>query len=191
LGTKEKNMREIWLPVKDYEGVYSVSSRGRIRSEDRVSKVPPSRIKKVEHTCVHYSQEMKLSPHRDGYLKISLCLDDVRRTPQVHRLVASAFIPNPLNLPQVNHKDGCKTNNCKDNLEWVSRSENIKHAYSTGLMDTRGEKNSRHKFTEAQILECLKLLKDGLSGAEAGRRVGIPMKTVSRLKRGKSWKHLQ
>lgn len=52
----------------------------------------------------------------------------------VHRVIADTFIPNPLNLPQVNHIDGNKCNNCVTNLEWVSQSDNIKHAFSTGAM---------------------------------------------------------
>ena len=70
---------------------------------------------------------------KDGYLKVNLYNDGVGSSKRVHRLVAEAFIPNPDNKPDVNHKNGNKHDNCVDNLEWVTKSENMKHAYQTGL----------------------------------------------------------
>ena len=75
-----------------------------------------------------------------GYCKVSLNKDKYRREYAVHRLVAMSFIPNPLNKPQVNHIDGNKLNNCLNNLEWVTGSENIIHAIKTGLRDKAHEK---------------------------------------------------
>lgn len=87
-----------------------------------------------------YPREKRLTPikRRDGYLKVNLHNDEYKGRGRgcecfIHRLVAETFIDNPKNLPQVNHKDGNKLNNKVDNLEWVTRSENILHAYKLGL----------------------------------------------------------
>lgn len=69
----------------------------------------------------------------DGYLKVDLYSGSKRSTKRIHRLVAEAFIPNPYNKPDINHKDGNKHNNSVANLEWVTKSENMRHAYQTGL----------------------------------------------------------
>ena len=76
----------------------------------------------------------KALQNRDGYLKADLYENGERTTKRIHRLVAEAFIPNPENKPEVNHKDGNKHNNSVDNLEWVDKSENMQHAYRTGLV---------------------------------------------------------
>ena len=128
-------LNEEWRDIKDYEGIYQVSNYGR--------------IKRVEHTKVyeaanqsgkfmaHYHYEaMILKPCFDngGYIQIHLCEHQKKRWTKVHRLVAEAFLPNPVNLPQVNHIDGDKTNARLDNLEWVTMSENMQHAHRLGLV---------------------------------------------------------
>lgn len=99
---------EEWRDIEGFEGIYQVSSWGRVRSKYGI-----------------------LTPYRNkkGYLKIGLYIGD-RKTKKyrINRLVAAAFIPNPLNLPQVNHKDGNKENNSVTNLEWSSDRQNKDHA---------------------------------------------------------------
>ena len=91
--------------------------------------------------------EIKPVVHRGtGYCRVSLSVNNKRTTYDVHRLVAKNFIPNPENKPQVNHKDGDKTNNCVNNLEWNTRIENMYHAYKLGLVKPRG-KSKNHKCT--------------------------------------------
>lgn len=89
-----------------------------------------------------------------GYRAFKVCKDCFEKTYQVHRLVATHFIPNPENKPQVNHKDGNKGNNHVDNLEWVTQKENITHAWETGLITTAertGVKHSRATYTEEEV----------------------------------------
>lgn len=78
-------------------------------------------------------KEKALINTEDGYLKANLYMNGKSSSKRIHRLVAEAFIPNPENKPDVNHKDGNKHNNSVDNLEWVNKSENMQHAYRTGL----------------------------------------------------------
>jgi hypothetical protein len=118
-------MPEVWVKFK--EG-YEVSDKGQVRSLDRAI------IRSDTKTPVRiYGKLMKPRLHRCGYLVIELSFNNEKERYFVHRLVAMCFIPNPDNKPQVNHKDGNKSNNIVSNLEWVTNSENQKHAVATGL----------------------------------------------------------
>ena len=97
-------------------------------------------------------KKSSLGKHKDGYLQVTF----YNTKKLVHRLIAELFIPNPLGLPEVNHKDGDKSNNNDWNLEWCTHNENIQHALVTGLCDNRGEKSGRVKLTESQVLEIRK-----------------------------------
>lgn len=116
-----------------YEG-YSVTSEGNVLSH---KKRIPSGKGGFTNYGVDKSYSRKLKPLIDskGYPYIDLRIDGERRCPKIHRLVALAFIPNPENKLQVNHIDGCKTNNSVKNLEWVTNAENRTHAIAIGLKD--------------------------------------------------------
>lgn len=106
---------EVWKDVKDYEGSYLVSDKGRVKS------LITGRILKPQ--CCG-----------SGYLKVMLRVSyKVYKNAMIHRLVAEAFIPNPEQKKTVNHIDGNKCNNEVSNLEWATYSENLKHAYKSGL----------------------------------------------------------
>jgi hypothetical protein len=119
---------ELWKDVVGYEGYYQVSSLGRVRSLDRVLDKP--NILTGGQTV----RKGKLLKQRVafGYLTANLCVHDRRRGCRVHRLVAEAFIPNPENKPQINHKNGNKRDNRVYNLEWATASENGLHSYANG-----------------------------------------------------------
>ena len=116
-------MKEIFRDVVGYEGLYEVSTCGRVFSK---KKTVPT---KHGSTRSYPKKEMKLQENENGYLTVTLCKQGKRKVIPVHRLVAFAFIPNPSSKPQVNHIDENKKNNNIDNLEWVTNKEN--HDYGT------------------------------------------------------------
>lgn len=113
--------KEIWKPVKGFEGKYEVSDKGHVR-----------RLSYVKHTkrngdVVVPIKKLKLLPQNSGYMRVALIVPGTRKwkSKLVHRLVAESFIPNPNNYPIVNHRDEDKTNNCVENLEWCTQSHNM------------------------------------------------------------------
>ena len=120
------SMNEVWKPVSGYEASYEVSNTGKVCSIDR--SITTGRIKGKELT-------QTLLPC--GYLEVSLWAGNKGKHKRVHRLVASAFCEKRDGCDEVNHKDGNKLNNHADNLEWCTKSENMIHAYRTGLQ-TKG-----------------------------------------------------
>lgn len=103
---------------------------------------------------------------------------------QVHRLVASAFVPNPDNKPYVNHKDGDKTNNHYKNLEWVTAKENAQHAIKSGLTKQMKKNEGNLKYTQEEINSVYNLVIDGMTYAKAGAVHQMPYSTVAHLMRG-------
>ena len=114
-------MEEEWRDVVGYEGFYKVSNMGRVMSLHKNSK-----ISKKEQSI------LKPRLTREGYYHVVLYDNNSRRTKTIHRLVATAFIPNPNNYEYINHKDECKTNNCADNLEWCTMTNN--NSYGTARL---------------------------------------------------------
>lgn len=136
--------QEIWKDIKDYEGSYQISNLGRVKSLSR---------KMWNGNSFWESKEriLKSSQDKDGYLLVGLHKNNKKKMCKIHRLVAIHFIDNPYNKPEVNHIDGDKSNNCADNLEWVTSSENSIHAYKSGLLKIKkGKENPLHyKFKGA------------------------------------------
>ena len=110
---------EIWRPVVGYEGLYEVSNTGRVRSLDRYVRCKSYRL--------HKGKVLSPGKDKDGYLFVVLSCNGKHKTIAVHKLVAQAFIPNPDDLPIINHKDEDKTNNRVDNLEWCTAKYNMNY----------------------------------------------------------------
>lgn len=108
-------MQEIWKDIPDYEGLYQVSNLGKIRS------------------CKN-NKVRKQVKQKSGYMRIILTKNSKQKATSVHILVAKCFVKNQNNYRYVNHVDGDKTNNKANNLEWVTASQNMKHALETGLI---------------------------------------------------------
>lgn len=118
---------EEWKDIKGYDGYYQVSNFGRVKRTSFYY------VDKYGHKRCRKEKILSQIKNRHGYLLVHLSKDNVKRHIYVHRLVACSFIENPENKPQVNHKNGNKSDNHVSNLEWNTRSENMKHAYVNGL----------------------------------------------------------
>ena len=143
-----------------YEGSYEVSACGVIRSVDRVV------LGTDGATYPFKGRILRANPHKDvNYLVVSLWKDGIGQSHYVHRLVAQAHVANPFNKPEVNHKDGDRTNNNKNNLEWVTPQENKLHAITTGL------RKYTNRMTKDEFVDCLFSVIDGESYAALCNRV--------------------
>ncbi|MNX23722.1 NUMOD4 motif protein [compost metagenome] len=172
--------KEIWEEIEDTNGNYSVSNLGRVRTNKHYvnhhtgSRVVNERIR-------------PLQKHNQGYSIVTI---GIKGSKLVHRLVASAFIQNPNNLEFVNHKDGVKTNNHVDNLEWRTRQYNEDHAFSTGLKNSTGSSNQMAKLVEDNIIE-IRQNKLGLSTKNYSDKFNVDVATINRIKKGVIWKHVK
>lgn len=133
----------------------------------------------------------KLSPSDNGrgYLILGLMIDGRRVTHAVHRLVAMAYVANPDNLPEVNHKDGNKLNNHYSNLEWCERGDNIQHAYDNSLRTAVGVSNARCKTDEEEVREICWALECGYTAVQI-RDQGYDYNLVRAIKARKNWTHI-
>ena len=149
---------EEWRDIPGYESFYQVSNLGNVRS---------IRFNKVRN--------MK-SWDSHGYRAVELCINNNRYIVGVHQLVALAFIPNPENKPEVNHKDRNRSNNNVENLEWVTQSENIAHAYRNGVKPRPTYQNQPLQKEILDIIENKKYF----SIREASRKTGHKRDTIKR-----------
>lgn len=161
---------EEWKDIAGYEGLYQVSNLGNVKSVARLHNtkhggyIQGERIIKAKKT-----DRLKRNNHsgRTEYLQVGLCSNGKTKMFLLHRLVALAFIPNPLNKPCVNHKNGNGFDNKVENLEWVTNSENINHAWRTGLMNdsTRKTMSEKAKLRTGNKNSCwrgyIDIYKDG------------------------------
>ena len=113
-----------------------------------------------------------------GYARVNI--DNV--TYSAHRLIAMAFIPNPLGLPQINHKNGIKTDNRPENLEWVTNQQNRDHAVVTGL--------NRRSLNESEVFTIRSLLASGVSQTTIGKAYGVSGTAIWNIKHRRTWRHI-
>lgn len=159
-----------WLSIPGYAGVYLVSDTGLIFSEARTEFVQSKR------TGGHYRYRnagiKKTRVNKLGYEQVGLNLDGKVKLCLVHRLVAQAFLPNPDNLPEINHIDGDKSNNLLSNLEWSTRRKNALHGTQV-LGKNRGEANKASQLTEIDVRKIAALLADGHTQTEIAKTFNV------------------
>lgn len=174
-----------WRPVKGYKGLYEVSNYGQVRS------VPRAYITKLGVKRFLKSTVLKPSLDGGGYPKVNLYKKGKVKNIAVHRLVAIVFIPRIKGKNIVNHKNGIKTDNRVENLEWVTDSENKIHALNLGLTKLRGSDNHLAKVNELQVLEICNLLDTtDLTHLEIGNKFGISPNIVNMINTGTTWNHI-
>lgn len=168
-------MKEIWKNIAGFEGLYQVSDLGRVKSLPR---------KVRRNTGYQITKEQILKPwkSRDGYLYTYLYKDGKVAHKRIHRLAAEAFISNPHNYPQVNHKDENKTNNCVDNLEWCTAKYNTN--YGTGHVRAVG----KIRKPVLQLTQNGQLVKRWPSAIEASRH-GFYRSDISKCCHNKNKTH--
>jgi len=177
--TKEE---ERWEDLKGFEGLYKISTWGNIVSCKKTWLSGRWVIR------TNPEKQMLLSKDKGGYLIVGLRKPNIKKMFKVHRLVAIQFINNPENKPQVNHKDCNKTNNNYINLEWNTATENMRHAYSMGLMPTqKGENHASNKLNNLQVLE---IFKSTIRTKELCQIYNVSFATIRNIKTKKSWFHL-
>ncbi|MGD0340522.1 MAG: NUMOD4 domain-containing protein [Bacteroidales bacterium] len=177
-------MEKIWKPIIGYEGLYEVSNYGEVKSLRRICDSRYWRPVK--------ERILKSAKSKGGYCGVILSDNKKKKRYLVARLVLIAFIPNPENKPQANHKDGDKSNNTLPNLEWSTRSENQKHAYRIGLKKGLvGDKCGLTKLTEAQVSDIRKIYKTGLfSQRIISLEYGVDQSLISYIVNRKTWRHI-
>lgn len=136
-----------------------------------------------------FGRKLKPALNIKGYPMVSLRVNGKPHTKTVHRIVAETYIPNPEGLSDVDHIDGCRTNNHITNLRWLSHGDNIRHCYALENRSARGENNARALVTEVVVREVCLLLQEGHSSSEV-RDKGYPYNIVRAIKSRKNWKHI-
>ena len=174
---------EEWKDIQGFEGWYQISNYGNIKSLDRFS---PGKNNSVRHLKGAF---MKLNIDTNGYHIICLYKNKIRYDFKVHRLVAQTFIPNPDNLPEVNHIDGNKLNNHVDNLEWVTRQDNCIHRQQTGLGDIEAATIAKYKPIISTNLTTGEQLEFNSLTEASQFLIGCTVKGISKVLRGGAKTH--
>lgn len=188
-------MKEMWKQVKDNK-YYLISNKGRVKSLVSKMLLSPQFTKKgyLRVGLYYYTGEDVHAEDLDARGRKRITLRRFGRVGKhrgrlVHQLVLLAFGEKPSGATMINHKDGNKTNNSIENLEWCDNSKNMKHAYRTGLIGSReGENAGNVKLKESDVLLIRERIKQGISDLEIGKEFGVTGANVYRIRKGLTWK---
>lgn len=179
--------KETWKPIKGFEKLYQVSNLGRIKRIECIIK----QNHPVQKERVIKERIIKSAINARGYERIILSNKE-KNNFSVHRLVATAFIENPFNKPEINHIDGIKNNNNSLNLEWATPKENMNHAHKTELMNLqRGENHWRSLLKKEDIIKIRSINpKKYKEQILLAKYFQINVSTIRDILLNKTWRHL-
>ena len=172
-----REKKERWRAVVGFEGIYEVSDFARVKRVGAGRGAVAGRI-------------LKQQTNRRGYQVLRINKDGKRYSATVHKLVAGAFIGVRPNGKEVNHKDGNKSNNYPDNLEYVTQSENQRHAFAMGLNSNQGERHNNSKLTEEKVHEIRRRLKNETHRSIA-ESYNVGRSTIAAIACGQNWSYLK
>lgn len=171
------------LPNERWQAIEGTNSRYFISTFGRLITVA---WKGTDQTRV-----MKPALDANGYLRTMIIQNGRTRTVKMHRLVAQAYLPNPLNSPEVNHKSMTKDDNRVENLEWATGKQNVQHAFKTSGRTMQGTKAPNAKLTEAQVLEIrAKYVPRLYSATRLAKEYSVSQPTVKAILQRRHWKHI-
>lgn len=182
---------EIWKDIIGYEGFYQVSNLGRIKTLDRVKEFPNG----VKH-IIRREAIMKLKTTNFGYITVSLYNHSAKKSKNyfAHKLVLIMFSTNPENKLEGNHKNGIKSDNTLENLEWCTRAENNRHAIETGLLVARkGSEVYNAKLNEEKIALIRRFYRrfPKTKQRDFSKRIEICHKQLNSILKNRTWKHVK
>jgi hypothetical protein len=176
-------MKEEWKDIPEYQGLYQVSNLGKVKRLKGKCLGKAGKYRNISENILTAFPNKT----RHNYLYINLNNNGLKQF-RLHRLVAQIFIPNPHNLPEVNHIDGNKENNCVDNLEWCTRLENMQHSYKIKTHTVRKHDLSpNNKLNSKQVMEIRTKLKEGTTGRSLSKEYSISEGMISLIKNNKYW----
>ena len=171
-------MKEVWKDISGYEGIYRVSSEGRVR--------------RIKHTNKHHIGKsptiLKLANR--GYLSVTLSNNGDRKMECVHQLVAKTFLTSPPRCPtcntpyEINHKDQDRFNNRANNLEYVTHAENVRQSKE------KHQKSCVKKLNDEKATEIKRLISEGVPYSKIKQQFGISTSTISQMAKGNIWAHI-
>jgi predicted DNA-binding protein YlxM (UPF0122 family) len=171
-------MNEIWKEIPSWEGIYMVSNFGRVK---RTAPSPGAKVGRI----------LTNNTVRSGYKMVRLRYQNRIEYVQVHRLVLSAFSGNCPSGKEANHKNGNPSDNRLENLEWVTRSENLYHSYNQlNRTVTKGEKFPQSKLTENHVIKIRSLSAEGTSYQELAKLFNVSKSAIAQVVKNRSWKHV-
>jgi hypothetical protein len=168
---------EKWKDIANCKNSYLISNKGNVKSLI-------ARANKKEFI-------MAINLDKDGYEVVGLFINKKKILKKVHRLVALAYIENPLNKPQVNHINGVKTDNDVNNLEWCTAKENIRHSFKTGLSKNHpGTDRYNSKLLDKDIV-AIRRLGRVRTGVELAKAFNVSKQLINNILLRKTWKHIK
>lgn len=166
------NQIEVWEDVQRLNGLYKISNLGNIKHSVR-------------------NVIIKGQDNGNGYRQLTIIKNGKRKVYYIHRLVAETFIPNPNNLPQVNHKNSIRNDNRVENLEWCTGKQNMEHCSMVGRT-TKGEKSGSCKLSNQKVLAIRRLytINPKFNKLKIAKKLGVRDTTIHKIIRRQRWNHI-